>query len=64
MANKDRVCKNCGYLTQEEKCPNCESKQFLDKYKGSVAILDAKNSVVAEKLEIKNKGRFALKYGN
>jgi len=62
MAVKDKVCKNCGYLTTEDKCPNCDSNAFLEKYKGKVLVFDAKSSVVAKKLEIKNNGKYALKY--
>lgn len=60
---KDRPCKECGYLTQESQCPNCGSNHFLEKFKGKVLILDFKNSQVAEKLNIKSNGKFALKYG-
>lgn len=60
---KDKVCKQCGFLTQESECPNCGSKYFLDKFKGRVLILDPVNSDIAEKLDIKTNGKFALKYG-
>ncbi len=61
MVKKDRVCRQCSCLTQEDICPNCNSNQFLDKYKGKVVIFDAKRSVVAEKLGLENNGKFALK---
>lgn len=62
--DKEKVCKECGYLAVDVKeCPNCGGKQFLDKFKGRVLILDSKRSLVAQKLNIKNKGSFALKYG-
>jgi len=59
---KKKVCKKCGLLTTEDKCPMCNSNQLLDKYKGRAVILNAKESTVAEKLEIKNNGQYALKY--
>lgn len=62
MANKKKVCKECGFLTEEKECPNCKSNQLQEKYKGIVYILDAENSNVAEKLNKKNKGIYALKY--
>jgi RNA polymerase subunit RPABC4/transcription elongation factor Spt4 len=62
MAVKDKVCKQCGHLTVEDKCEKCGSNQFLEKYKGKIAVFDAKRSELAEKLEIESNGRFALKY--
>ena len=63
MAEKDKVCRECGYLTTEKKCPNCNSSNFLDKFKGRAYIFNVKNSQVAQKLEVKNNGKFAIKYG-
>lgn len=62
MAVKDKVCKQCGYLTKEDKCPNCNSNQLLEKYKGKVVVFDAKNSEIAHLLNIENNGKFAIKY--
>jgi DNA-directed RNA polymerase subunit E" len=62
MAKKKKVCKVCGRLTEENKCPICPSSQLLEKYKGTAVILDAKRSEIAEKLEIKDNGEYALKY--
>ncbi len=63
MAEKKKVCKNCGHLTAEKKCPLCLSNQFIEKYKGSAVIFDAQNSIVAEKLQKNVNGKFAIKYG-
>lgn len=63
MAEKEKACKECGYLTTEKKCPNCGNQNLLEKYKGTVLILNAKESKVAETLSIKNNGKYALKYG-
>ncbi len=62
MVVKNKVCKNCGFLTTEDVCPNCGSKEFLDKYKGEVLILDFKRSEIAKKLGITSNGKFAIKY--
>lgn len=62
VVEKDKVCKDCGCLTVEKKCPNCGGSLFLDKYKGKVVIFDAQNSEIAKKLNKKSNGRFALKY--
>ncbi len=59
---KKKVCKNCGYLTDQDTCPICQNKQFVDKYKTLVLIVDPKNSEVAKKTGKKEKGLFAIKY--
>ena len=60
---KKKVCKSCGFLTTEKECPICNSNQLIEKYKGRAVILNVKESIIAEKLEIKNNGQYALKYG-
>ena len=62
MVEKRKACKQCGYLTEDNKCPICDSNQFADKFKGKAIIFNAKESFIADKLEIKDNGMFALKY--
>ena len=63
MAAQEKACKECGYLTTEKECPICNNNQMLEKYKGTVVVLNARDSDVAVKLGIKDNGKFALKYG-
>lgn len=65
MVEKDKACKECGFLNQSSsrECESCGNKQFADKFKGRIAIFDAENSEVAKKAEISKNGRFAIKYG-
>lgn len=62
MAGKLKACKNCGYLTEENTCPACGSKEFADKYKGKVVVFDKDNSQVAKQLGIEENGTYALKF--
>ena len=62
MASKKKVCKECGFLTEEKSCPNCNSANLQEKYKGSAYILNSEESEIAQKLNKKNKGIYALKY--
>ena len=64
-AKKEKIliCRECGHMTPEKKCPNCGSDQFIDKYKGKAVIFDVEKSHVAEKIEAKKEGAYALKYG-
>ena len=63
MAKKEKSCKSCKYLTEEDTCPNCGSSDFLENFKGIVVIFDPEKSEVAQKLGISSKGKFALKHG-
>lgn len=59
---KDKACKICKTIYEEgEKCPNCDSKEFTDSYKGRVIVLNHNNSELAKKLNINTDGNFAIK---
>lgn len=60
MAKKEKACKQCGFLTDEDVCPNCGSNSFSEKYKGVVVIFDV-NSRVAKELNKEKPGKYALK---
>lgn len=63
MAKKERVCKNCGHLTELDKCPLCNGTILLDKFKGKALILNVKNSQVAQEIKAEHNAKFALKHG-
>ena len=44
-----------------KKCPNCGSKEFVESYKGRVYIVNPEKSEVAENLNLKTQGNFAIK---
>ena len=60
MASKN-VCKECGYFTNENKCPACGSMGFAEKHKGAVIIFDLEKSELAKKIDAKIPGKYALK---
>jgi len=55
-----RACKSCQRITEDEKCPVCNSptSQY---WSGYLAILDPENSQIAKKMELKTPGQYALK---
>jgi DNA-directed RNA polymerase subunit E" len=64
MVLKEQACKKCGYVLEDstiEECPICQNKKFTTFWKGSVIVNDPENSDVAKKLNITQKGRFALR---
>lgn len=58
-----KACKNCNRVVSEraELCPNCKTSNFSDEWHGLVAIINPKRSIIAERLEIKAPGKYALK---
>ena len=44
-----------------DKCPNCNGTTFSDSYRGRIVVIDPEKSEIAQKLNIKAKGEFALK---
>lgn len=42
-------------------CPVCKSNQFSINWQGRLHVLDANKSTIAEKVDIKVKGEYAIK---
>jgi len=62
MAKKEKACKICNTIFVEgEKCPKCESKESTESFKGKVVVLNPDDSEIAQKLNLKDKGTFAIK---
>ena len=58
---KKKVCKRCKLIVEGSECPACKTNQFSSSFQGRLNVLDASKSLVAEKLEIKTKGEYAIK---
>ena len=53
------MCKTI-YL-EEDKCPACGSKESTESFKGRIFVANPEKSEIAQKLNIKSKGNFAIK---
>ena len=59
---KSKACRICNAIYETgEKCPKCGAKEFTDAFKGRIVILDAEKSEIANKINLKEKGNFAIK---
>lgn len=58
---KQRACKVCNRIYEGEKCPSCDSKEFTESFKGRIVLMNPEKSEIAQKLNMKEKGNFALK---
>ena len=59
---KEKACKICNRIYESgEKCPDCDSKESTESFKGRVIVINPEKSEIAQKLNIKKKGNFAIK---
>ena len=56
-----RACRTCKIITDENVCPICKGTELSDDYSGLLIVLGPENSLLAEKLEAKEAGSYALK---
>jgi DNA-directed RNA polymerase subunit E" len=60
MASK-KACKKCKILVDGNTCPICKGNQFVDNWKGRVIITNPEKSIIAQKVQLKVKGEYAVK---
>ena len=58
---KQHACKSCNRIFEGDKCPNCGSTEHTENFKGRIIVLNPEKSEIAQKLNMKNKGNFAVK---
>jgi DNA-directed RNA polymerase subunit E" len=58
---KQKACKICNTIHEGEKCPRCNSKESTEGFKGRIVVLNPEKSEIAQKLNMKGKGNFAIK---
>ncbi len=58
---KKKACKICSRIFEGDECPSCGSKETTESHKGRIVIFDPEKSEIAKKINIKEKGNFAIK---
>ena len=58
---KKKACKKCKLVVTGSECPNCKSTSFSTNWQGRIYIIDSNKSEIAEKINIKTKGEYAIK---
>ena len=56
-----RACRNCKIIIEENICPICRGTDLSDDYSGLLVVLEPEGSQMAQQMEIKKEGRYALK---
>ena len=60
--SKLKACKICNTIIESgEKCPKCDSKELTEGFKGRIVVLNPEKSEIAPKLNLKDKGNFAIR---
>ncbi|MEM2911229.1 MAG: transcription elongation factor subunit Spt4 [Candidatus Bathyarchaeia archaeon] len=57
----EKACSTCHVITTGNVCPRCKTTSLSDDFSGLVIIFDPENSAIAKAMNIKDKGRYALK---
>ncbi|MHA1332665.1 MAG: transcription elongation factor subunit Spt4 [Candidatus Odinarchaeia archaeon] len=58
---REKACRICHRITSEQFCPKCKTSSLSYEFTGIVIINDPENSKIAERLNITEKGKYALK---
>jgi DNA-directed RNA polymerase subunit E" len=57
----EKACVSCHAITRENVCPKCKSPSLSDDFSGLLIVFDPERSVIARAMNIRQKGRYALK---
>lgn len=57
----EKACRECHMITIGSLCPKCKNATLSDDFSGLVIIIDPEESEIAKVMEIKEKGRYALR---
>ncbi|WP_297089751.1 transcription elongation factor subunit Spt4 [Thermococcus sp.] len=58
---KERACRHCHYITTEDRCPVCGSRDLSDEWFDLVIITEPEKSMIAQKLGVKVPGKYAIR---
>ena len=59
--SKKKVCKNCRLVYEENECPICKSTTVASSWQGRLYIIDPEKSKIAQAINTKHKGEYAIK---
>jgi len=57
----EKACKTCRTIFSGSKCPKCGGTEFTDSFKGKIIVINEETSEIAQKLNLKDKGEFAVR---
>jgi len=57
----EKACPTCRIITKENICPKCKTPSLSDDFGGLLIMFNPEGSAIAKAMNIKEKGRYALK---
>jgi DNA-directed RNA polymerase subunit E" len=57
----EKACSICHFITKYNICPKCKSSSLSDDFGGLLIVFEPETSAIAKAMNIKEKGRYALK---
>jgi DNA-directed RNA polymerase subunit E" len=57
----EKACPVCHLITKENVCPKCKTSSLSEDFNGLVIMFNPEASTIAKAMNIKEKGRYALK---
>ncbi len=57
----EKACRECHKISYGSICPECKSKNMSDDFLGLAIIFDPEDSEIAKAMNVKKKGRYALR---
>jgi DNA-directed RNA polymerase subunit E" len=57
----EKACSTCHSITRDNVCPRCKTSSLSDDFGGLLIVFDPEGSAIAKAMNIKKKGRYALK---
>ncbi len=58
---KKKACKRCKIFVDGNECPICKNSTFSTSWQGRIHILNASESMIANKVGLTEKGEYAIK---
>ncbi|MFH1506383.1 MAG: transcription elongation factor subunit Spt4 [archaeon] len=58
---KKKVCRKCKIFVEGDSCPICKRDSFSTNWQGRIFFLDVKKSMIAHKMNVDQKGEYAIK---
>jgi DNA-directed RNA polymerase subunit E" len=57
----EKACRDCHFISEQNVCPECKSKDLSDDFSGLAIIINPETSSVAKAMGIKKEGRYAIR---
>ncbi len=59
--SKSKACQKCHRITEGDICPVCKDSELTKSWKGFTIITNPEKSEIADKLDAKSPGKYALR---